>query len=261
VALADIQSQYDHRNLDIDRVGIKDILYPIVVKDKKNGKQSTVARINMYVRLPHNFKGTHMSRFVEVLNNHRTNIALESFKGILDDLKTVLNSEEAHIEITFPYFIEKIAPVSNLPSLMDYECTFVGISSKDKKDFIVSVKVPVVSLCPCSKEISDYGAHNQRSYVTIKVRYKGMIWIEDLIEVAESSASAPIFSLLKREDEKYITEHSYDNPVFVEDIVRNAANKLLLDDRVTWFEVSSENYESIHNHSAYAVITRDKRGG
>lgn len=257
--LADIQSQFDDRNLDIDKVGIKDIQYPIVVKDKKNGRQHTVARINMYVKLPHNFKGTHMSRFVEVLNSHRTNIAIESFKGILDDLKNVLNSEEAHIEITFPYFVEKEAPVSRLPSLMDYECTFIGTATPDKKDFIVSVKVPVISVCPCSKEISNYGAHNQRSYITIKVRYKGMIWIEDLIEIAENSASAPIFSLLKREDEKYITEHSYDNPVFVEDIVRNAADRLLADDRVTWFEVSSENYESIHNHSAYAVITRDKR--
>ena len=260
MSLADIQSQYDDRNLDIDKVGIKDILYPIIVKDKKNGRQHTVGRINMFVKLPHNFKGTHMSRFVEVLNNHRTNIAIESFRGILDDLKNILDSEEAHIEITFPYFIEKEAPVSKLPSIMDYECTFVGLATPEKKDFIVSVKVPVISVCPCSKEISLYGAHNQRSYITIKVRCKGMIWIEDLIEIAESSASSPIFSLLKREDEKYITEHSYDNPVFVEDIVRNVADKLIKDERVVWFEVSSENYESIHNHSAYAFIVRDKSG-
>ncbi|MCX8084319.1 MAG: GTP cyclohydrolase FolE2 [Calditerrivibrio sp.] len=259
MSLADIQNQTDFRNIDIDKVGIKDIQYPIVVKDKKNGKQHTVARINMFVKLPHNFKGTHMSRFVEVLNNHRTNIGIESFRGILDDLKSVLNSEESHIEITFPYFIEKQAPISNLPSLMDYECTFIGSAIGDKKDFIVCVKVPVLSVCPCSKEISTYGAHNQRSYIGIKVRYKGMIWIEDLIEIAEQSASAPIFSLLKREDEKFITESSYENPVFVEDIVRNVADKLLADSRVTWFEVSSENHESIHNHSAYAVITRDKR--
>lgn len=258
--LADIQRQFDDRNLYIDKVGIKDILYPIVVKDKKNGKQSTIAKINMYVKLPHNFKGTHMSRFVEVLNNYRNNIGIETFRKILDDLKAILDSEEAHIEITFPYFLEKYAPVSKLPSLMDYECSFYGSSFKENKDFIISVKVPVISVCPCSKEISSYGAHNQRSYVTIKVRYKGMIWIEDLIEVAETSASSPIFSLLKREDEKYVTETSYDNPVFVEDIVRNIADKLLKDDRVAWFEVSSENYESIHNHSAYAVIVRDKRG-
>ncbi|MCA1928128.1 MAG: GTP cyclohydrolase FolE2 [Calditerrivibrio sp.] len=257
--LADIQSQHDDRNLYIDKVGIKDIQYPIVVKDRKNGKQSTVAKINMYVKLPHNFKGTHMSRFVEVLNNHRTNIGIESFRGILDDLKNVLESEESHIEITFPYFMEKYAPVSKLPSLMDYECSFFGSSYKNKKDFIVSVKVPVISVCPCSKEISRYGAHNQRSYIIIKVRYKGMIWIEDLIEMAENSASSPIFSLLKREDEKFVTECSYENPVFVEDIVRNVADKLLKDDRVTWFEVSSENQESIHNHSAYAEIVRDKR--
>ncbi|MEF3255661.1 MAG: GTP cyclohydrolase FolE2 [Deferribacterales bacterium] len=259
MVLADIQSQFDDRNLSIDKVGIKDIFYPIVVKDKKNGKQNTVARINMYVKLPHNFKGTHMSRFVEVLNNHRTNIGIESFKGILDDLKKVLDSEESHIEITFPYFVEKYAPVSNLPSIMDYECSLYGSSFKDKKDFIISVRVPVLSVCPCSKEISSYGAHNQRSYVNIKLRYKGMIWIEDIIEIAEESASSPIYSLLKREDEKFITEKSYENPVFVEDIVRNVAFRLLNDDRVTWFEVSSENHESIHNHSAYAVIVRDKR--
>jgi GTP cyclohydrolase I len=174
-------------------------------------------------------------------------------------MMSALDSEEASVEVKFPYFIEKKAPVSGLASLMDYECKYIGYATPDKKDFITCVKVPVVSLCPCSKEISDFGAHNQRSYVEIKVRYSKMVWIEDLVNIAESSGSAPIYSLLKREDEKYITEKSYNNPVFVEDIVRNVSGKLLADDRITWFEVSSDNIESIHNHSAYALVTRDKR--
>ncbi len=257
--LKDIQSLGDDRNIAIDNVGIKNILYPIVVKDKTKGMQHTVARINMYVKLPHSFKGTHMSRFVEILNNYKTDIDIRSFGDILDDMMSALDSEEASVEVKFPYFIEKKAPVSGLASLMDYECKYIGYATPDKKDFITCVKVPVVSLCPCSKEISDFGAHNQRSYVEIKVRYSKMVWIEDLVNIAESSGSAPIYSLLKREDEKYITEKSYNNPVFVEDIVRNVSGKLLADDRITWFEVSSDNIESIHNHSAYALVTRDKR--
>lgn len=257
--LKDVQSFDDHRNLSIDKVGIKDILYPIVVKDKNKGKQHTVARIDMFVKLPHRFKGTHMSRFVEILNNYKADIDIRSFGNILDDMMKVLDSEVAGVEVRFPYFIEKKAPASGLASLMDYECEYTGYATKNEKDFITSVKVPVVSVCPCSKEISRAGAHNQRSYVKIKVRYNKMVWIEDLVDIAESSASAPIYSLLKREDEKYITETSYENPVFVEDIVRNIAEKLLKDDRITWFEVSSDNIESIHNHSAYALISRDKR--
>ncbi len=257
--LKDIQSLNDDRNISVDNVGIKDILYPIVVKDKTKGKQHTVAKINMYVKLPHNFKGTHMSRFVEILNNYSADIDIRSFGSILDDMMNALDSEEASVEVKFPYFIEKKAPLSGLSSLMDYECKYIGYATGKDKDFVISVKVPVVSLCPCSKEISEYGAHNQRSYVEIKVRYNKMVWIEDLVDIAESSGSAPIYALLKREDEKYITEMSYNNPVFVEDIVRNVSAKLLSDGRITWFEVSSDNIESIHNHSAYALITRDKR--
>ncbi|WP_273266580.1 GTP cyclohydrolase FolE2 [Flexistipes sinusarabici] len=257
--LKDVQSLNDDRNLSIDKVGIKDILYPIVVKDKNKGKQHTVARIDMFVKLPHSFKGTHMSRFVEILNNYKADIDIRSFGDILDDMMGVLDSEVAGVEVRFPYFIEKKAPVSNLPSIMDYECEYTGYATKSEKDFVTTVKVPVVSVCPCSREISSAGAHNQRSYVKIKVRYNKMVWIEDLVNIAECSASAPIYSLLKREDEKYITETSYANPVFVEDIVRNIAEKLLEDDRITWFEVSSDNMESIHNHSAYALISRDKR--
>lgn len=256
--LKDIQSLHDHRNLTIDKVGIKGIKYPIVLKDKRKGNQHTIATINMFVKLPHNFKGTHMSRFVEILNKYRDNISISSFKEILEEMRVKLASEEAHFDMQFTYFLEKEAPISKLPSLIDYECRFSGTVSDNKKDFVLTVTVPVISVCPCSKEISDYGAHNQRSYVTIAVRYNKMVWIEDLIEIAEKSGSSPIYSLLKREDEKFVTEKSYENPAFVEDIVRNAAELLLKDERITWFEVSSENFESIHNHSAFASICIDK---
>lgn len=257
--LKDIQNLSDQRNLTVDRVGIKDIRYPIVLQDKQNGKQDTVANIDMFVQLPHNFKGTHMSRFIEILNQYCDNININSVHDILDDMLLKLDSAEAHLEMSFPYFIKKTAPVSKQTALMDYQCQFTGTASGGDKDFILTVTVPVMSVCPCSKEISEFGAHNQRSLVTIKVKYSTMIWIEDLVEIAESSASSPIYSLLKRQDEKFVTEESYKNPVFVEDIVRNVAQKLLSDDRVLWFEVSSENFESIHNHSAFATITRDKQ--
>jgi GTP cyclohydrolase I len=257
--LIDIQSQKDSRKLTIDKVGIKGLKYPILLKDKIKGNQHTISEINMYVQLPHNFKGTHMSRFLEILNEFKDNINILSVKEILNQMRERLDSDEAHIEIYFPYFITKKAPVSKQESIMSYECAFYGSTTKSKYDFIISVKIPVLSLCPCSKEISKYGAHNQRSYVTIKVRSgKKLIWIEDIIEIAEKSASSPIYSLLKREDEKYVTEKSYENPVFVEDIVRNAAEILLEDKRIIWFEISSENFESIHNHSAFASITRKK---
>lgn len=257
--MKDIQSQRDHRNLDVDRVGIKDIRYPVVLSDRDKGKQSTVARINMYVRLPHNFKGTHMSRFVEILSRHSDDINLYSVGHILDEMKDRLESEEAFIELSFNYFLMKKAPVSGQEAMMDYYCEYFGSSGPDGRDAVMSVRVPVMTLCPCSKEISRYGAHNQRGYVTISVRMKKLMWIEEIIEIAENSASSPVFPLLKREDEKFVTERSYENPTFVEDVVRNAATKLMADDRVVWFEVSSENMESIHNHSAYASITRDKR--
>ncbi|MGE4266574.1 MAG: GTP cyclohydrolase FolE2 [Deferribacterales bacterium] len=257
--MKDIQSQRDHRNLDVDRVGIKDIRYPVVLSDRDKGKQSTVARINMYVRLPHNFKGTHMSRFVEILSRHSDDINLYSVGHILDEMKERLDSEEAFIELSFSYFLMKKAPVSRQEAMMDYYCEYFGSSGPEGRDALISVRVPVMTLCPCSKEISKYGAHNQRGYITISVRMKKLMWIEEIIEIAESSASSPVFPLLKREDEKYVTEMSYENPTFVEDVVRNAATKLMAEDRVVWFEVSSENMESIHNHSAYAIITRDKR--
>ncbi len=257
--LIDIQSQKDSRNITIDKVGIKGLKYPILLKDKYKGKQHTISDINMYVQLPHDFKGTHMSRFVEILNEFKDNINILSVKEILHEMRKRLDSDEAHIEISFPYFVTKKAPVSKLESIMSYECVFYGSLTDKNYDFITSVTIPVLSLCPCSKEISNYGAHNQRSLVNIKVKSGNkLIWIEDIIEIAEQSGSSPIYSLLKREDEKYVTEKSYENPVFVEDIVRNAAEILLKDPRVIWFEVSSENFESIHNHSAFATITKNK---
>ena len=256
--MIDLQNSSDFRNISIDKVGIKGIKYPIILKDKNKGNQHSLANINMFVKLPHNFKGTHMSRFVEILNQYKDNISLTSISYVLDEMKNKLNSEEAHIDLSFSYFIEKIAPVSKQISLMNYKCNFSGTDTHGSKDFIVTVNVPVLSVCPCSKEISSYGAHNQRSNVTIKIRYNKLIWIEELIYVAQQSASSPIYPLLKREDEKFITEQSYDNPVFVEDIVRNIAVKLDNNSSITWFEVSSENYESIHNHSAYAVVTKNK---
>lgn len=258
--MKDIQNLKDTRNLDIDRVGIKDIVYPVNLKDREKGSQHTIAKVNMYVKLPHQFKGTHMSRFVEIINEFKDNISLSSVKEILELMRIRLESDESHIEMSFDYFMNKTAPVSGLSSIMHYECSYQGSSIKGDKDFILGVKVPVLTLCPCSKEISKYGAHNQRSFIVIKARFSSMVWIEDLIEIAETSASCPVYPLLKREDEKYVTEKSYENPVFVEDVVRNAAEKLMADDRVIWFEVSSENMESIHNHSAYAVIERNKRG-
>ncbi|TAJ93707.1 MAG: GTP cyclohydrolase I FolE2 [Gammaproteobacteria bacterium] len=256
--ISDIQSSQDNRHIPIDRVGIKDIKHPIVVSDRSGGEQHTVARFNMYVSLPHNFKGTHMSRFVEILNNHEYEITVESFKRIIKEMTHILDAESGHIEMTFPYFMKKKAPVSGVQSLMDYDVTFIG-EIHDKKP-IVSVKiiVPVTSLCPCSKDISERGAHNQRSHVTILVRMRDFIWIEDLIETVEKVASCELYGLLKRPDEKFVTERAYDNPKFVEDLVRDVAVRFNEDDRISAYTVESENFESIHNHSAYAMLRKVK---
>ncbi len=255
--MEDIQSHKDHRNIDIDQVGVKDISYPITVLDKNNGKQQTVAKINMYVNLPHLYKGTHMSRFVEVLNEHSKRISLQNFSEILQEVKTRLNAESAHMEITFPYFINKMAPVTGSEGLMEYKCSFRGNLDK-RLDIVTIINVPISTLCPCSKEISEFGAHNQRGIVTLKVRFKKFIWIEDLIKLIEETASSEVFSVLKREDEKFVTEKAYQNPKFVEDIVRDIALKLNDDANITWFAVESENFESIHNHNAYAYIEKHK---
>jgi GTP cyclohydrolase I len=256
--IADVQSTPDTRRLPIDKVGIKDIRHPVRVKDRSQGEQHTIANFNMYVELPHNFKGTHMSRFVEILNAHDMEISVESFKDMLAEMAERLEAKVGHIEMSFPYFINKAAPVSGVKSLMDYQVTFLGEVREGKHITTIKVVVPVTSLCPCSKEISQYGAHNQRSHVTLTVRTNTFVWIEDIIDIVEKQASCELYGLLKRPDEKYVTEKAYDNPKFVEDMVRDVAAVLNRDARIDAYVVESENFESIHNHSAYAMIRRDK---
>ena len=260
VAMPDMQKARDDRNIAIDKVGVKDIRYPIVVMDKNKEHQQTVARINMYVDLPHHFKGTHMSRFIEILNQYHGQVSIDRMNTMLSDMKEHLEAGSAHLELEFPYFIEKQAPVSGARSLMEYQCRMVG-SLAESYDFILGVTVPMTSLCPCSREISARGAHNQRSAVKVEIRYTDHIWLEDLIAWVEECGSAPVFSLLKREDEKALTEQAYDNPMFVEDVVRAVTQRLLKVPEVTWFRVACENFESIHNHSAYAMVERQDSTG
>jgi len=255
--MPDIQKSGDSRNIAIDKVGVKDISYPIVVMDRQRKFQHTVARINMYVDLPHQFKGTHMSRFIEILNSYREEIALDKLETMLLEMKKKLGATTAHLEMEFPYFIEKKAPVSKARSLMEYTCSF-SATLAEELDFVLGITVPVTSLCPCSKELSAYGAHNQRSNIALRVRYSSFVWIEDLVALIENCGSSPLYSLLKRVDEKYVTEKAYENPKFVEDIVREVTERLTADARITWFSVEVENFESIHKHSAYACIERSK---
>ncbi len=256
--IADVQNSADTRQIAIDKVGIKDIRHPVRVKDRTEGEQHTIASFNMYVNLPHNFKGTHMSRFVEILNLHEREISVQSFKVMLSEMTERLEAEAGHIEMSFPYFINKTAPVSGVQSLLDYEICFIGEIRDNKPQMKIKVVVPVTSLCPCSKKISDRGAHNQRSHVTVTATTRDFIWLEELIELVEQQASCELYGLLKRPDEKYVTERAYDNPKFVEDMVRDIAARLNQDDRISAYVVESENFESIHNHSAYALIERDK---
>ena len=258
MSLKDIHNQQDHRNIEIDKVGVKSIRYPIVVLDKQNTVQHTVATINMYVSLPHLFKGTHMSRFIEILNRYRYGISTKNIAEILVQMKQRLKSESAHIEINFPFFIEKEAPVTRAKSLMEYTCTIIG-SHREKLDLVVGIAVPVTTLCPCSREISNYGAHNQRSIVRVSVRFRKFFWIEDLIALVERAAVNEIYPLLKRPDEKFITERAYENPMFAEDVVRAVAEQLDQDPNILWYTIEAENHESIHNHSAYAMVTKDLR--
>jgi GTP cyclohydrolase I len=260
VGMPDMQKARDNRNIAIDKVGVKNIRYPIVVMDKSKVHQQTVARINMYVDLPHHFKGTHMSRFIEILNQYHGQVSIDRMNTMLSDMKEHLEASSAHLELEFPYFIEKQAPVSGARSLMEYQCRMVGSLGKSY-DFILGVTVPVTSLCPCSREISARGAHNQRSAVKVEIRYTDHIWLEDLIAWVEECGSAPVYSLLKREDEKALTEQAYDNPMFVEDVVRAVTERLLKVPEVTWFRVACENFESIHNHSAYAMVERQDSTG
>ncbi|GAB1234234.1 GTP cyclohydrolase FolE2 [Ferrigenium sp. UT5] len=256
--IPDVQSSADTRHLAIDKVGIKSIRHPVKVKDKSVGVQHTVATFNMYVHLPHNFKGTHMSRFVQILNQHGREISVESFESILREMVQKLEAKSGYIEMAFPYFVNKTAPVSGVQSLLDYDVSFIGEIVEGKYRFSMKVLVPVTSLCPCSKEISERGAHNQRSHVTLTVRTCSVVWIEELVRVAEDQASSELYGLLKRPDEKYVTEYAYDHPKFVEDMVRDIAAALNADERIESYIVESENFESIHNHSAYALIERDK---
>lgn len=254
--IEDVQNIADKRQIAIDKVGIKDIQHPIKVSDRTSGEQHTIANFNMYVNLPHQFKGTHMSRFVEILNKHEREITVKSFRVMLSEMTERLQAESGYIEMDFPYFVNKEAPISKVKSLMDYQVSFIGEVTGTKTDVVVKVVVPVTSLCPCSKGISDYGAHNQRSHVTVTVHSDSFIWIEDLIDLVEEEASCEIYGLLKRPDEKFVTERAYDNPKFVEDIVRDIATRLNDDDRISAYTVESENFESIHNHSAYALISK-----
>ena len=254
----DVQGRPDTRRIPIDRVGIKDIYHPVRVKDRSGGEQHTIANFNMYVHLPHDFKGTHMSRFVEILNEHEREISVGSFNDMLSQMTARLDSGAGHLEMTFPYFIMKRAPVTGVQSLLDYKATLAADLKDRKIETWLKVVVPVTSLCPCSKQISDYGAHNQRSHVTISVRISDHVWLEELIDVAEQEASCELYGILKRPDEKYVTERAYDNPKFVEDIVRDVALRLNTDSRIRAYVIESENFESIHNHSAYARVERDK---
>jgi len=257
-AMEDVQSTQDTRHIPINKVGIKDIRHPVRVADRSGEEQNTIANFNMYVNLPHNFKGTHMSRFVEILNNHEREITVKSFKEMMIEMTERLEADSGHVEMNFPYFVNKTAPVSKVKSLMDYDVTFIGDYINGDNQFTLKVLVPVTSLCPCSKKISDYGAHNQRSHVTVTAKVKDFIWIEEIIDLVEQEASCELYGLLKRPDEKAITERAYDNPKFVEDMVRDVAARLNAEDRIISYIAESENFESIHNHSAYALIERDK---
>ncbi len=258
--IPDVQSARDSRQLAIDKVGIKAIRHPVRIQERSGGAQHTIATFNMYVGLPHHFKGTHMSRFVEILEAHEREITVQTFQVMLREMVEKLEAEEGHVEMSFPYFIEKKAPVSGVKSLMDYEVCFTSEIVKGQQSFRMKVVVPVTSLCPCSKKISERGAHNQRSHVTVTARTNDFVWIEEIVDIVERQGSSELYGLLKRPDEKYVTERAYDNPKFVEDLVRDVAAVLNLDERIDAYVVESENFESIHNHSAYALIERNKRG-
>lgn len=259
MTLRDTQNEEDVRQLPIDRVGVKALRYPIQVRDKDHAIQSTIATVQLTVDLPHHYKGTHMSRFVEVLNSHGPILHVDNIRDILDQLTEKLASECAHVDFEFPFFLSKKAPVTGSSGLMDYTARFSATLEKGAMDFVLTVVVPVTTLCPCSKAISASGAHNQRGQVTLAIRFGKPIWIEDLIRLVEDSASCELYSLLKRPDEKAVTERAYDNPVFVEDLVREIALRCDADENILWYRVEAENFESIHNHNAYALI--EKRDG
>jgi GTP cyclohydrolase IB len=254
--MQDKQSERDYRELRIDKVGVRGLRFPIQIRDKARSVQNTIATIGLFVDLPKEFKGTHMSRFIEVLNAHGNIVHVENITDILYAMQVKLKAATAHLEMEFPFFLSKKAPVSRMESVMDYTARFDATATGKEIDFVLTVQVGVTTLCPCSKAISRYGAHNQRGQVTVQLRSRKAIWIEDVIELVEKSASSELYSLLKRQDEKAVTERAYENPVFVEDLVRNVAVRLNEHPDVTWYKVEAENYESIHSHNAYACIEK-----
>ena len=260
--MIDIQNETDTREIPLKKVGVKGVKYPVTVLDKNNKKQGTTASVDLFVNLPHNFKGTHMSRFIQVFHKYHHDITMLHFLDMLEEIRTKLDAEKAYGKISFPYFMSKKAPVTESEGIMEYNCSYEGEVSSNKADaskgdstdrrFYVNIEVPIATLCPCSKAISDYGAHNQRGFVKVKLLYKDFFWIEDVIEMIESCASTPLYSVLKRKDEKYVTEHAYDNPRFVEDVVREVYLGLK-GMGFSWFRVEAETEESIHYHNAYAL--------
>jgi len=255
--LVDIQSTIDQRNIPIDKVGVRNIKYPIVVLDRANERQHTIGTFELTVDLPHHFKGTHMSRFLEALNEHQHEVTIQSVPKLLESLRDRLHAKCAHMVVEFPFFMLKKAPVTGKPGMMEFMCGFSAQLNGDL-DVEMLVKVPVTTLCPCSKEISEYGAHNQRGLVTARVKAKEHIWLEELIETIEASASCALYPVLKRPDEKWVTEHAYEKPRFVEDMVREVAVKFDADMRIEAYEIEVENFESIHAHNAYAYLKRDR---
>jgi GTP cyclohydrolase IB len=256
--IPDVQAFPDLRNLTIQKVGVKSIRHPIQIQTP-SGIMPTVAMFDMYVSLPPEVKGTHMSRFLEILQTQHAPLSMAEVSLLMQAMLAKLEADSGYIEVRFPYFIEKTAPVSGVKSLMDYDVKLVVEKKAGKEvETTLTVLTPVTSLCPCSKKISAYGAHNQRSHVTIAAKSTGGLWVEDLVAIAEAAASCQLYGILKRADEKYVTEFAYDNPKFVEDLVRDIALSLNKDDRVTAYTIESENFESIHNHSAYALIEFNK---
>ncbi len=260
--MIDIQNSPDERAVPLQKVGVKNVRYPVQVLDKNNKLQNTTATVNLFVNLPHNFKGTHMSRFIEVFHKYHKDISMNSFLEMLSQIRTKLSAERAFGRISFPYFIEKNSPVTSSCGFMQYNCTYEGENSftdgKEQSKFFVGIEVPVATLCPCSKAISEYGAHNQRGTVKVKLLYSQFFWIEDVIQMIESCASTPLYSVLKRQDEKFVTEHAYENPRFVEDMVREVYLGLKKMN-FKWFKVECTNYESIHFHDAYACAEYDEK--
>ena len=257
--MEDVQNHAPSVALNIDRVGVRGLEFPLRVRDREAGSQQTVARVDLGVDLPSAFKGTHMSRFVEALEDWNEDISYQSVRRLLESVKQRLGAERAFVHFAFPYFMRKAAPASASPSLLSYACTLTGELAENGQFFVLGLEVPVMTVCPCSKAISDEGAHSQRALVRMQIRMKGFSWLEEFIEMAEASASSAVYTLLKRQDEKYVTEHAFACPVFVEDVVRNVAQRLSEHQHVEWFSVEVESMESIHNHNAFACIERRVR--